>query len=419
MRRRKKKLGSKKLIFIILLSSLTFLSLELILSFLSRISPMIAVILTPTWVTLESTVPDKYLGLRGHPAYWGHDRNGFRNPYVPDTADIVVFGDSQTYGVNVRSREAWPKVLEVMLRKNVYNMAFPGYGPVHHLILWREASLYQPKIIIEALYSGNDLFDSFDLVYNGQQLPELKTEDPAVWEEIAEWEKSENLNQQISQLFNQTTVRDPSRKSALIKFLAKHSKSYGLSQRISYEVWLLFGGQKKSNERLWEIAQEIQKEEPGYFEMLAKGDIRTLFTSQYRLGGLNLKDPRIREGEQILFKAIARMNELAVRDDVKFLVLLIPTKEFVFREMVESPAADYSALVANEETFWNEAVHFFKERGIEYVDALPALREQFKVGKQPYHVTLDGHPNQLGHRAIAELLKERLSEDSVTASVLK
>ena len=45
-------------------------------------------------------------------------------------------------------------------------MAWGGWGPVHSLILLDEAISLHPKIIIEAFYAGNDLFDAFNIVYN-------------------------------------------------------------------------------------------------------------------------------------------------------------------------------------------------------------------------------------------------------------
>ncbi len=51
----------------------------------------------------------------------------------------------------------------------------------------------------------------------------------------------------------------------------------------------------------------------------------------------------------------------------------------------------------------------FARRGIEYVDALPALRKQLAAGVQPYPVSQDGHPNRHGHQAIAKLVAAHLA----------
>jgi lysophospholipase L1-like esterase len=42
------------------------------------------------------------------------------------------------------------------------------------------------------------------------------------------------------------------------------------------------------------------------------------------------------------------------------------------------------------------------------VDALPALRACLSRGESPYAISADGHPNAVGHRAIAEELAREL-----------
>ena len=103
------------------------------------------------------------------------------------------------------------------------------------------------------------------------------------------------------------------------------------------------------------------------------------------------------------------MNDLAADHTIRFFVVLIPTKELVFYNLVRSPTASYRALIEMEELFWRTTVVFLERHGIEYVDALPALRKQLLAGNQPYHPTADGHPNTFGHKAIAELINDRLS----------
>src|SRR2546428_394876 len=41
----------------------------------------------------------------------GFDDWGFRNREVPETADIVVIGDSQTYGNTATMEDSWPYVV--------------------------------------------------------------------------------------------------------------------------------------------------------------------------------------------------------------------------------------------------------------------------------------------------------------------
>ena len=120
------------------------------------------------------TIENNRLGHRPNPKLPGHDSNGFRNVSVPKEAKIVALGDSQTYGAGVEPTDAWLRQLEYLMKKPVYRMAYGGYGPAHSLILWEEAASLNPDIYLEAFYSGNDLYDSFKLVYSQGKLPELK-----------------------------------------------------------------------------------------------------------------------------------------------------------------------------------------------------------------------------------------------------
>jgi hypothetical protein len=92
---------------------------------------------SPLHVMDESfLIPDPVL-LRARPLFddigaWGpHDVLGFRNESVPNCADLITIGDSQTYGNNATIRSNWPGSLERSLgdqRLVLYNAAVGGWG---------------------------------------------------------------------------------------------------------------------------------------------------------------------------------------------------------------------------------------------------------------------------------------------------
>ncbi len=89
-------------------------------------------VLNPSDFLKLDVVGDKVLGAVPSPsALAGFDRWGFRNPKVPETADIVAVGDSHTYGNTARMVDAWPYVLGQASGRQVYNMGLGGYGPNH------------------------------------------------------------------------------------------------------------------------------------------------------------------------------------------------------------------------------------------------------------------------------------------------
>ncbi|MCI0480606.1 MAG: hypothetical protein L0213_03340, partial [Candidatus Dadabacteria bacterium] len=107
----------------------------------------------------NNLVYDDRLGRKFVPSVLDIDDNGFRNPGVPGEVDIVVVGDSHTYGVNVQSEKSWPAQLARMSGTTVYNLGVGGYGPLQYYYLYDTASALKPERIILALYPANDLND--------------------------------------------------------------------------------------------------------------------------------------------------------------------------------------------------------------------------------------------------------------------
>ena len=194
---------------------------DLVLHGLASVSPRINEVVS----ILSAKIPDGRLGHRPNPAYPGHDAKGFRNPQLPGSAHVVALGDSHTYGSGVKSEQAWPRVLESLLEQPVYNMGLGGYGPVHSLLLWDEAADLKPAVVIEAIYAGNDLHDSFKMVYKRGQLPELKTIDKNLQEVIAQAEVSESIGKRVSIMYRRGKTKSKTR-LAIKAWLAEHSKIY-------------------------------------------------------------------------------------------------------------------------------------------------------------------------------------------------
>jgi hypothetical protein len=122
-------------------------------------------------------VKDERLGLRIPPNTLGHDARGFRNDAVPDRADVVALGDSQTWGVNVSRAEAWPAQLGRLTNRRVYSMSLGGFGPVQYWALADDALTLSPKTVVVGLYFGNDLYDAYSMAYRGGPYATLRRPD--------------------------------------------------------------------------------------------------------------------------------------------------------------------------------------------------------------------------------------------------
>src|SRR5262245_20370005 len=85
--------------------------------------------------------------------------HGFRNsPPWPDSADIVVLGDSVTFGYGVTEDEAWPAVLARSLGTTRHvNLGLIGAGPQQYLRVYETFGVpLQPKLVIVGFFAGND-----------------------------------------------------------------------------------------------------------------------------------------------------------------------------------------------------------------------------------------------------------------------
>lgn len=124
-----------------------------------------------------------------------HDILGFRNTAVPNTAEVVVIGDSQTYGIGEALADNWPSQLQDLLVAqdiSVYSMAVGGWGAVQYLDMFTKALRLKPKVVIIAFYSGNDPLEAFTTAYGNTHWKELrpdpgldKTDAPAVGSMLA------------------------------------------------------------------------------------------------------------------------------------------------------------------------------------------------------------------------------------------
>lgn len=407
------KLTKKRIAFSGLAILLMLCFVEVSLSFLARTSPRVERLLSSPYAA--PIVPDPQLGKRLNPEFPGHDERGFRNPNAPEQSDIVGLGDSQTYGTGVNPEDTWLNQLGLLVGQTAYNMAVPGYGPAHSLIQLEEALVLKPRIILQGFYAGNDLYDAFNFVYSHGQLVELKSKDHHVQENIRKAEKLESLQDHVTKVFTMggtTNLEEKQPNEASPKtfsppvFLSKYSKTYGFIRRTTYEIPRLASRFQNSADAHpqdpWDDVKAFAEAHKSYTQVFDNGQFKTIFTSESRFSALNLKDHRISEGHKISLKSIEIMHKRAAEKNVLFIAVLIPTKELVFKEIWQNPSTSYRHLTENEIAFWHITKTFLKNRGIEYVDALPAIRDVFNSGIQPYQASQDGHPNAYGHRAIAK-----------------
>jgi len=330
-------------------------------------------------------VADSKLGQRMPPNRPDHDARGFRNATAVASADVVAIGDSQTWGVNVRREDAWPQDLARISQQTVYNMSLGGYGPIQYLVLSQEALELSPKVVIVAVYLGNDLFDAYSLAYKNDLYAGLRSPSSGG---LADDTLTPKVDELYKEILSADSIRGPARffvaHSAILRFLLIPGSEY------------------------W-YASAWARSHPDRFAVYDQGGVKTVLTTGYRLSAVDLGEPRISEGLRITDRTLAKTQEFMDKHGVKLLVVLIPTKESIFAGSA-MPEHDptYQKLLQMETRARGELIAFCHSNRIEVFDLLPALSQAVASGTQIYPEDTDGHPNAAGYRVLASAIYDQL-----------
>ncbi len=333
--------------------------------------------------------PDPILGQKVLPGSAGHDEWGFRNRHVPVSADIVAIGDSQTYGVSAKGSQSWPAQLARITGSDVYNLALGGYGPMEYDYLLRnQATRLNPKTIVVAVYFGNDFMDAFRTVYGRPG-----------WEHLTTRRKDFVLDKG-----NAAQTAPP--------VLFAGTREWLVSNSVIYRMAAFSFGEFVHRLEVQHQAGTATKN----FVVLSdqSGRLVTVFTPKTRLNALNTASDEVQEGIRLTADALVGMKDFADRKTIRFMVILLPTKESVYWPVVvrasAHPDEDLAQLVQQEASARAMLTERLEKSGICFEDMLPALRA--KVDEEPlYPNNDDGHPNEHGYQVIAERVSQVLAID--------
>jgi lysophospholipase L1-like esterase len=348
-------------------------------------------------------IKDPMLGLKLAPYTQGHDANGFRNDTVSQHVDIVALGDSQTWGVNVERQDAWPQQLAKISGRSVYNMALGGFGPVQYRVLTPNALRLSPKIIIVGFYLGNDIYDAYKMAYQYEAYRGLRSSSAG-----------RDLN------VDTVGVRADSFWNEEKQFHA----NFGRSSFSGWSFWLrehLALGRLLNRTGLWPGSQDVDYEidrrwamsYPDRGAVCEEPGLETVFTTAYRLAGLDIDEPRNAEGLRIAKELLAQIQNDVDAKQVKLMVLLLPTKETVYataRTGKISLNPTYQKLVGMEGRIRSELISTCQAKRIQCIDGLPYLSSALDRGERLYPTTTESHPNARGYLVIASAVSENLGK---------
>ncbi len=349
--------------------------------------------LNPVDYLAADPIHDSILGIRLAPHTAGHDEWGFRNRELPDSAEIVTIGDSQTYGVSAPADLSWPAQLSTLIHRQVYNLALGGYGPVQYEELLRTRALrLRPQVIVVGLYYGNDLWDAYAAVYGLRHWAALRREGIPSF--------TGSLSVPPARDVYLASLRD---------WLARRSVVYRLA------TFTALGGYARGLEFVTrdhpsDIVSMQLPTHSGY----------TGFTPRGRLRALNLEDSTIREGLRLTLDRLERIAEDCRAARVHLLVALIPTKERVYAPWLGRDSnlpghETIRALLSNEYEVDRQVQKQLDRFGVRYVDLAKPLRDAAAL-KAIYPASADGHPDREGYAVIAQAVVKAIEDWSPLTS---
>ena len=292
------------------------------------------------------------------------DGKGFRNidPW-PDRADIVVVGDSLTFGYGVTRDEAWPTILaRAQEGIPLVNLALVGAGPQQYLRVYESFGVdLRPKLLVVGVFVRNDFWDAetFDL-----------------------WLKSGYGG-------NFMMWRDQGRPDG---FPLNWSDPEQLLRTVfNRHVYPLLRAS-----RVYNLARALQTQgTPTFFHFTGGSRVRLVPQDLWDAAALADKKTK---AFRLTLDAFQSIQSSAEKHGTHVLMVLQPSKEEVYLPLVQTGVPDPSATLRDE----------FERRGIEYLDLVAAFRQRAAAGEQLFFEN-DGHPNPTGYALTARLVLAHLT----------
>lgn len=287
---------------------------------------------------------------------WG-SRVAFRTQQtaVDRRVDAVAVGDSFTFCFTDVD-DCWVQRLGALTDRNVINLGITSTGSVSHLrVLGNFGMPLEPPLVIWQWF-GNDANEDFGL----------------------------------AELRGETTITSPNPAPPVPErnWLEQHSAFYTLLK-------LLLGPEE-------EFAASLQFDNPHYAE---KGAVKLWFGQEYLLEAFDMSQPHNQYGWQRTQDALRRARDMVEGYGGTLAILLMPTKEQVYREM-SAPLLGADKLALLDEPY--EMMRAFCEaEKLTCIDLLPVFTDYADAGEQLYYTT-DMHLNPRGNAVLAQVLADWL-----------
>jgi SGNH hydrolase-like domain, acetyltransferase AlgX len=295
---------------------------------------------------------------------------GFRVPspgwQATPPVDAIALGDSFTF-CWTEYQDCWVTRLTADYGLQVANLGVPNTGSVSHLrVLTTNGLAYHPRVVIWQWY-GNDAADDWAMQKGGALDQGLDVAPDTALEATSPPPGAAASTR--SQLRNYSAL------AAIIDRLARppdvgitpryHYNSAGLSLSFWYDVFpITFDMSQARNQTGWELSQE----------------------------------------------AILRAQSLAASAQSRLLIVIIPTKEIVYRDITSRfVSADQLAML---DTSRQAMLAFCADKKLWCLDATPNLTQHAQQGEQVYWPE-DLHLNPAGNHILADAVADALRQEGI------
>lgn len=322
------------------------------------------------------------------PSDWpGVDKDGFLNRTVPAQADIVALGDSHTYGFNADIDSNWPGRLGKLTGLSIYNLGVGGYGPLQYYYLFDRALQLKPRYIVVGLYLPNDI--------KGVCHPYQRTE---YWKTRALQEGLDLGYCEQMKIVDEDGQGRRARRAdpfqRIERFVAD-SKIGTLVGNAAAPLLAYLPNGDDSNIVISHTRNDT---------VISKMRLRDLRDN------MDLNQPKIARSLEMTKTLISRMAVRSHQSGVELIVMVIPSREYIFHELLSGSRQDlpeiYQQMASSEAILRANIASWLTAQSLPYVDIAPTLLEAVKSQADVYPRANDGHPLPAGYAAYANALYE-------------
>ena len=282
------------------------------------------------------------------------DEYGFRNPSPwPDSADIVVVGDSEVFGFGVSDDSMWTNVLQHELpHTRVINLGLSMMAPEQYRRVYEKfGARVHPKLLIFGLFPENDLSDQVEFD------KWLAAGSPG---NFAKWKYVHGAT--------------PSRLQSLLQRSALY--------------WFVYISRHRDHR-----SNEVKP------QTFADGS-QLHFAPYFLQREARLSTPKSAAFQSVM-RSIEQCREEAARNGTAMLVIMLSTREDVYLPLRGDSVPRLMAPFANA----------LAERGIPYLDLTAPMQRVAREGKRLFF-EVDLHPDAAGSRVIADAVAANIRQNA-------